>query len=229
MRLGIPAKLAAKFAGLAATALFSIGAAPNWNDTYTVTEGGHLVGSPDAKIKLVGFFSYTCPHCSSFEKQAEVQLRMEYIHSGRLSLEIHNYVRDPVDLTVAMLTNCGPSSKFFKNHRAFMWSQDKWIGLMSTATKAQTNRWYSGNNAARRRAIAADFGFYTMMENRGYTRSALNKCLNNNAMATKLAAQTKADDEEYDISGTPSFTINGLLLFATHDWSMLRPQIEARL
>ena len=41
-----------------------------------------------------------------------------------------------------------------------------------------------------RRAIAADFGFYEMMETRGYDRPAVDRCLADAATANRIAAQT---------------------------------------
>ena len=40
---------------LGAAVLFNIGAAPNWMNTVAKTEGGHRLGTPDAKVKLVAF------------------------------------------------------------------------------------------------------------------------------------------------------------------------------
>lgn len=214
---------------LGAAACFAIGAAPNWNTTVALTDGGHLLGNPDAKVKLVAFVSYTCPHCAHFHKEADGAIRIGYVQQGKVSYEIRHFIRDPVDLTAAMLTNCGAPAKFFQNHAAIMLSQDKWARVFNTASKAQTSRWYSGDQAARRRAIASDFGFYGIMEGRGYRRTDLDKCLNNNAMAAKLAETTRADAEKYGLTGTPSFLLNGAFLLATSDWSSLRLQIDARL
>ena len=214
---------------LGCAALLTIGAAPNWNTQVAKTDGGHRLGNPDAKVQLIAFESYTCPTCGRFEKEASGALKAGYVHSGKVSLEIRHVIRDPVDMTAALLTNCGATSKFFGNHTAIFLSQDRWLPKVHGASQAQRNRWFTGDNSARRRAIAADVGFYSIMENRGYRRTDLDKCLNDEAKARKLAETTAADDEKYDISGTPSFALNGLLLFGTHGWNLLQPQIDARL
>lgn len=214
---------------LAGFALMTMGASPNWLATVAKTDGGFVLGNPNAKVKLVTFESYTCPHCADFEKEAGGALRIAYVQPGKISLEVRHFVRDPVDLTAAMLTECVAPAKFFNTHQALFNRFDRIAQVMSNSTKAQQDRWYAQDRAAGRRTIASDFGFYEIVAAQGLTRAQADTCLNNNALAKKLADQTKADDEKYKITGTPSFALNGALLFATHQWSLLKPQIDARL
>lgn len=225
---------------LAAIASLSIGAsgdalgqsarpaAGNWNTAIIQTDGGHRIGNPDAKVKLIEFVSYTCPHCAAFTVEGDGALQLVFVGPGRVSREIRHIVRDPVDLTAAMLANCGAVKKFPGNHAALMRSQKKWLPVMASATPAQRQRWTSGDYSTRRRAIASDFGFYDLMERRGYRATDINRCLSNDAMATRLAETSSANLAKYNLSGTPSFAIDGLVLLATHNWSALEPQLSAR-
>lgn len=214
---------------LGAVLLFNIGAAPNWIGTVVKTDGGYRLGNPDAKVKLIAFESYTCSHCAAFEQEAGPVIKLAYVQPGNVSYEIRRYVRDPVDLTAAMLTECVAPQKFFDAHRAIFLSYNKWAPLLGTASKAQLDRWFAQDQAAARRSIATDFGFYGIMASQGLSRVQADKCLADNALAQRLANQTKADEEKYGIEGTPSFAINGVRLIATSHWNMLRPQIDARL
>lgn len=221
-----------RLAALAGAALLLTAAAPKtlgWNYTVTLTPAGsHVLGNPAAKVKLTQFVSYTCPHCAEFEVQADGALRLGYVASGKVSVEVRHHLRDPVDLTAAMLTNCGAKEKFFHNHAAFMRSQKVWMARMSNATAAQRQRWTSGTAVVRSRAIASDFKFYEIMASRGYDRPSVDRCLADAEMAQRLADQT-AEGQKLGISSTPSFAIDGLLLIGTHDWTLLRPQLDARL
>ena len=210
---------AAVVLGMAAMA---IGATPNWNTQVVKTTAGHRVGNPDAEVKLVAYESYTCPHCGEFERQGEGALRIVYIHGGKLSLEVRHIIRDPVDLTVAVLANCGPADKFFGNHAAFMLGQNAWLDKVQKASKGQVDRWNSGTMSARRKAIASDLGLYTVMANRGYERPEVDRCLNDNAKAEALAKTPGVD-------GTPTFAINGTVLDNVHTWRTLQPAIDGRL
>ena len=223
----------ARLTGLALAAALSIGAAKppvrNWNQAIALLPGGsHVLGNPAAEVKLVTFVSYTCPHCAQFEMQADAPMRLTYVHNGRLSIEVRHLVRDPIDLTAAMLTNCGPKEKFFLNHAAIMRRQPVWIKPLEHPTPAQEARWTSGDRVTRSRAIATDFKFYAIMATRGYDRTAVDRCIADQAMAERLGKMT-VDAAQLGVTKTPSFMLNDLLLFDTHDWEILRPQIEARM
>jgi protein-disulfide isomerase len=229
-------RLTTRLTILAAAAVLSLGAGkpaagphPNWLTTVSVSpSGSHIWGNPAAPVKLVEYISYTCPHCAHFAEQSEVPLRLAYVQPGKVEVEIRHLIRDPIDMTVAMLTNCGPPSRFLANHAMFLRTQDRWIGMEGKATAAQKARWNTGDTPSRMRAIASDFGFYAMMEPRGYDRPMLNRCLADTAMANRIARQT-VDGDKAGVPGTPAFMLNGVLLTGTYDWQSLNSQIEARL
>jgi hypothetical protein len=215
-------------AGIAAIAATAALAAPNWLTTVDTKGGGHAIGNPAAKVKLTEFVSYTCPHCGHFAQEAGNALDL-YVATGKVQLDVRHVVRDPIDLTAAMLANCGPAAKFPRNHAALMLSQPKWLPVSQRASAGQRARWYQGPGPARRRAIAADLKFYDIMIARGYERVGLDRCLSDEALAKRLADQSAADDKKWNVAGTPSFAINGAMLAGTSTWNLLQVQLDARL
>lgn len=219
------ATLAAALAGSTAPAA----ARTNWTAKVTVAaDGSHVLGNPDAKVKVTEYVSYTCPHCSTFQKESEAPMRLAYVMPGKVSVNVRHYLRDPVDLTVAMLTNCGDPAGFFKRHNIFLYNQEKWFAKMGDMSEAQRKRWTTGEMATRLQAVASDFDFYSTMAGQGYTRSKVNQCLSDMGTAKRLVAQTEAAQAS-GIEGTPSFAIDGALLAATHNWQALDMQIKARM
>jgi protein-disulfide isomerase len=215
---------------LAAAALtLAAGPASNWNATVTRTPAqSHVVGNPAAKVKLTKWISYTCPACARFEVESDAALKLQYIRSGKVSVEVRHFVRDPVDLTVALLTNCGTKDRFQLNHAAFIRSQTVWLSNMARSTPAQQARWSNGDLPSRSRAIASDLRFYQIMATRGYDRIAVDRCLADTAMAKRLSDGTEAGTK-LGIDHTPSFSIDGQLLLGTSGWSILEPQLQARM
>lgn len=202
----------------------------DWNATVTRTpQGTHVLGNPAAKVRLTEFVSYTCSHCAQFDEEADGALRANFVAPGKATVEVRHFIRDPVDLTVALLTNCGAPAKFFANHTAFMRAQSTWIGPLNQPSAAQAARWSSGTFAQRIKVIARDFGFYPMMARRGYTVQQVDKCLADEALANRLVADTDLAQRTLRVTGTPSFAIDGAVLVGTHNWSLLRPQLDARL
>ncbi|MBO9500016.1 MAG: thioredoxin domain-containing protein [Novosphingobium sp.] len=224
MKFGIILKAAA-LAGIAL--LVSAQTNRNWPTVVTQTaDGAHRIGNPDAKVKLVEYVSYTCPHCAEFTREADDRIKLAYVTPGNVNLEVRHLIRDPIDLTVVMLANCGPVSKFALNHSTFMLQQSKWIGPLASPTAAQRTRWTSGDGPSRRRAIASDFGLYKIMEGRGYRRADVDRCLSDEAAARRFAEQSQKDWDRPGIDGTPSFSINGVVMPGTHTWSALEQQLN---
>jgi protein-disulfide isomerase len=224
MKTGLKLAIAAVVA-IAATAATR----PNWNNTVADTaEGWHRLGNPAAKIRLIEFVSYTCPHCSHFETEGGDAIKVAYVAPGTASLEVHHVVRDPIDLTAALLANCGPKEKFFLNHTAILRQQPKWLPPLAKRSDASTVRWRSGPMADRFKAIASDAGFYALMQSRGYTRQQVDACLADTAKAESIIARSNASNQKYGIKSTPSFAINGETLADVHDWDKLKPVLAER-
>jgi protein-disulfide isomerase len=201
----------------------------NWNVRVAVTpSGSHVLGNPAAALKLSEYISYTCSHCANFDREASDRLRIYGVAQGKLSVEVRHLVRDPIDMTVAMLTNCGPPARFFANHAAFLRSQARWMAIANSASAAQQAHWSAGTQKSRLQSIASDFGFFDIMAGRGYDRMSVERCLADPVMAQKLAAQT-SEAARLGIDGTPSFLLNGALLAGTHDWATLKAQLDTRL
>ena len=220
------------FAALAVLAS-AAGAAPKtavgWNHVVNLgADGSHVLGNPAATVKLTEYISYTCQACARFTAESEGPLRIGYLTTGKVSVEVRHLLRDPIDLTVAMLANCGPKDKFFLNHTAFMRSQATWIKPLGSASAAQRSRWTTGSLVQRNRAIASDFRLYAVMQSRGYDRITADKCLADQALAQRLGNQAK-QGYSMGIRSTPAFTINGKLLDDTSTWAELRPQLDASM
>jgi len=201
----------------------------NWIALASRSAGGGIVlGNPAAKLKLVEYMSYTCPHCAEFEVAGMPQLRLTAVAQGKLSVEIRHLLRDGIDATIAQLTNCVAPSRFMPLHDDFLHRQEQWIATAQHATQAQTARWFAGARPAQMRAIAGDLGFYTIMERHGLSRSEVDRCFADEAIAKRIVGETKAA-QDIGAAGTPAFVLDGILLAGTYDWAALRPQIEARL
>lgn len=196
----------------------------NWAGMLQASDGGHLFGNPEAEKKLIEFMSYTCSHCAEFARKGDAAIKLSYVPTGKISYEVRHLIRDPVDLTAALLTHCGDEKKFGGNHEAIMYRFDEWMAKARNATQAQRSRWQFGTNSARFQAIASDLDFYEIMETRGYRRADLDRCLSDEAKAKALADTSAADVAKYQLTGTPSFVLDGKLLEA-HDW----PSLEKRL
>jgi len=218
---------AAAFAGMIALAVHAA-PAPRPLPVVLTPVGGHLVGSPAAKIHLVEYMSYTCPHCAHFNADGMPPLVAGYILPGKVSLEIRHLLRDPLDATAAQLTNCAPPARFLALHEDMLAKQDKWLTLAQQTTEDQRKRWETGDTPTRMRAIAADLHFYDIAARHGVDHAAADRCLASKALSDRLVAQTQASAKA-GIEGTPGFMIGDMALAGTANWAVLKPQLDVRL
>ncbi|MEH6791563.1 thioredoxin domain-containing protein [Parasphingorhabdus sp.] len=200
----------------------------DWTKRVTMSPmGGHVLGNPLAKNRLVEYVSYTCNHCAAFEVASKTPLKSGFIAKGHVSTEVRNYVRDAVDFTAATLARCGGPTKFFGNHNALMASQGKWLNTVMAASPEVQKTWYEGEPNTRLKKIAADVGFYGIMAKRGFSKAQTNACLVDKKAQDQILAMTKYGTETVKITGTPSFTINDKLIAKVHSWPALQPVLAA--
>lgn len=207
--------------------------APNNGDWATVVsetpEGGFVMGNPDAKVKLVEFGSMTCPHCAAFDETGLKPLIDNYVKKGLVSFEFRNFVRDPYDITAALIARCGGTASFFGLTRALFADQEEWIGKIQAADPAVMQGLQSQSPQAQFKTIADLAGFPAFAAMRGVPTAKTNACLANAAMASQLVQMNSDAVSAYSIPGTPSFLLNGELLENTSDWKTLEPTIQSAL
>ncbi|MBO9576887.1 MAG: thioredoxin domain-containing protein [Sphingobium sp.] len=197
-------------------------AAVDWTRTITVTpKGGFILGNPNARTKLVEYMSYSCPHCADFAKEATEQLKTGWIKRGALSIEYRNFIRDPFDLSAALVARCGGQPRFLANHEAIFSTYDGWIAKADDYAK---NPLKTEDRAAQLADIADKVGFIALAGKNGLSADATRKCIADpNAMATVLAMTAGAWDIAPDFEGTPTFVLDGKVLKGIHGWAGLKP------
>ena len=184
--------------------------------------GGHLMGNPAARTKIVEYASYTCPHCAVFDAEGLDAIRGDYVRSGLASFELRNLIRDPLDFTAAMLARCGTPAQFFDNHHLIMRNQTVWLSAAQTATPETRNDWFEGSITERMGKIARGTGLYRLMQTRGFTAAQLDACLADE-QGQKTVAEMSEGGQKLGVKGTPSFLLNGKLLADVYNWAALKP------
>jgi protein-disulfide isomerase len=220
-------------AALSGAALTLIAAAPAkpaaWSRTVTTSPiGAYVVGNPAAKLRLVEYFSYTCHVCADFAREASVPLKTQYIDRGLVLFEYRNLVRDPVDMTAALLARAGGASAFAGNHQAIFAAFPAFIAKVQNATDAQKTSWFEGSTAQRARRIAADTGLAALMRARGYSEAQLDAALGSEVAQAELTGMTNIGRGADRVAGTPSFFLNGQRADATA-WPALKSKLDAAL
>lgn len=202
-------------------------AGTSWRDTVTETpEGGHMVGNPNAPIKLVEYGSLTCPTCAAFAEEGMEPLLSKYVESGRVSFELRNFaVHGPVDIVLARMARCGAKEAVIPL------SDQVWKNLQTLTGPLQANAAaveQAMNLPMDQRfgAMAQIGGFYDFFSSRGISADQARVCLADVPSLEKLAAATDRYAKEDGVTGTPTFTLNGAKLDGVNGWSTLEPALQ---
>ncbi|WP_242147420.1 thioredoxin domain-containing protein [Sphingomonas sp. BAUL-RG-20F-R05-02] len=190
-----------------ATALPAV-AAPDWSKVATKTAtGSYVIGNPKAKVKLVEYLSYTCPHCAAFSKESAATLKGQFVKSGSVSVELRNAVRDRADLAAAQLARCAGPAGFSGATEAIFAAQDTWLPEAIKYSEFNAARIASYPINVQLQKVAAGAGLDTLMRARGMSQAAFDACF---ADTTAIDAIAKMSDASWQaIHATPSFLLNG--------------------
>lgn len=189
--------LTTSLAALAATGVWADTTAPvAATGTTAITAAAipdYGIGDLTAKVKMVEYLSFTCPHCEHFHAEVYPKLKAAYIDTGKLRLEYHEVYFDQLGLLGAMMARCGGEMRY--------------MGIVDMLYDKQRD-W----------AAAADMGAVTdqlkkIARAAGMDDATVDTCLHDQKAAEALVAHYQAniakDYPNDSFQGTPSFIING--------------------
>ena len=203
-------------------------AGTEWATTVALTkDGGYRMGNPDAPIKLIEYGSVTCPACAAFSAQGMEPLKANFIKSGRVSYEFRSYLLHGPDLMATMVLQCGGPEPFFAMLEASYADLQNWLGKLSAMTPADQTRIQSLPIAAQNTALAQASGIDQFVIQRGVSSEAVKQCLADPKMPEKLLAMRNRANTEFELTGTPTFVINGKTVAGVASWADLEPELRA--
>ena len=156
-------------------------------DTSTIPD--MMIGNPDAKVTVIEYASYTCPHCASFHTGTFKDLKKKYIDTDKINFVFREVYFDRYGLWASMIARCAGPEKFF--------------GLTDLMFQSQSSWTRAGEPAA----IIDELRKLGRLA--GIDGETLEVCLNDNDKAKTLIAWYQEKAGADNIDSTPSFIING--------------------
>lgn len=203
-------------------------AGTEWASTVVETaDGGFLMGNPAAPIKLVEYASLTCSHCSTFVQVASEPLKTKYVSSGKVSYELRNYVRDPIDMAATLLARCGGATPFHALSDQILLDQQNWMGRVQAMGQPEYERIQALAPAQQFAALAKATGLDEFARARGVGAQQAAQCFGDAAEVDKLVKMRERANTEFKLQGTPTFMINGQVVPDTASWEALEPKLRA--
>ena len=156
-------------------------------DMSLVTEMS--LGNPDAKVTVVEYASFTCPHCRNFHETAFGQLKANYIDTGKIHFIYREVYFDRFGLWAGIVARCGGEMRYFGIADIIYDTQKDW-----------TNSSDPSQIAANLRQIGISAGL---------SGEQVDACLNDVAKAEAMVAVYNENRQRDGVTSTPSFYING--------------------
>ncbi|KJS45460.1 MAG: thiol-disulfide oxidoreductase [Roseovarius sp. BRH_c41] len=174
-------------------------------DTSQIVE--MTMGPEDAKVTIIEYASFTCPHCANFHKGPLKQLKADYIDTDKVHFVYRDVYFDRFGLWASMVARCGGAEKFFGISDMIYEQQAEW-------TKGEPAE--IADNLRRIGKVA------------GLEPDALDACLNDNEKAKTLVAWYQENAEAHEVTSTPTLVINEQK-YANMAYDELRAIIDEKL
>ena len=177
-------------------------------DAPAVEVKDFTLGSPDAKVKITEYASFTCPHCAHFHATNWAKLKAEYIDTGKVQFTYREVYFDRYGLWAAMIARCGGEMKYFGISDRLFETQSEWAA--SNDPKVVVENLKKIGRAA------------------GLDDAQMDACMQDKATAEALVAMYQKNFEADGVEGTPTLFINGTK-FGNLPWDELKAAIDAEL
>ena len=166
------------------------------------------LGQEDAKVTLIEYASYTCPHCANFHSAVFKDLKKDYIDSGKVKFVYREVYFDRYGLWAAMMARCGGDMRYFGIQDILYSTQQEWAAS-DDANVVVGNLKKIGKTA-------------------GMDDATLDACMQDGAMAQAMVDHYEANMKEFDIKGTPTLVINGTV-HSNMSYADLKAILDAEL
>lgn len=146
------------------------------------------LGSADAKITVMEFFSLTCSHCATFQRDTFPRVKSELIDTGRIRYVFRDFPLDQVALMAAMVARSLPPERYEPFVSALLASQDRWAFARGVNSMEEV---------AKIAALA------------GLPRAGFNAAIGNETLKAAILAGQDEGEKKYNVQSTPTFVIDG--------------------
>jgi protein-disulfide isomerase len=197
--------------------------APNngdWTQVVQETpEGGYRMGNPDAPVKLIEYASITCPHCAEFSEEGAEELTNQFVRSGQVSWEYRPFLLFPTDPGIFMLLRCQGPQTFFALTEQLYATQREWSGRTQQIPPSQLQSLQSMPAQQQAGALAKAIGMDQFFRQRGMPQARVDQCLSDMNVLNRLAEIQSYGQREDNVTGTPTFILNGTQLEGVGYWN----------
>lgn len=168
------------------------------NNQELLTAADMMIGAPDAPVTIIEYASVTCPGCAAFHTRIFPIIKEKYIDTGKVRFVFREFPTPPANLSMAgfVMARCIADRSPEKAGEAY-------FGVVGTLFHSQ-GQWLYGDNPSPKDE------FLKIAGEAGMTEVDLNACLSDEENVDTISEIIETGRTKYEITGTPSFVIDGV-------------------
>jgi protein-disulfide isomerase len=146
------------------------------------------LGNPAAKVTVVEYASASCSHCARWNNDVFPAFKAKYIDTNKVNYVYREFLTPPVQVAAAsfLLARCAGKDKYFQ--------------VVDSVYRSQEEMFTTGDF----RGVLLRIG-----QSAGMDEAQFNACVTNEDSLKALNARVEKYQKEANITGTPTFMVNG--------------------
>jgi protein-disulfide isomerase len=146
------------------------------------------MGDAKAKVQMIEYASAACPHCAHFAIDVFPDFKKKYIDTGKVHYTFREILTPPVEVAAAgfLLARCAGKDKYFTVLDGVFRSQQDWIQTQDVRGS-----------------------LLRVAQNAGINEEKFNACISDTKAMKALNDRVEKYAKIDNITGTPTFLING--------------------
>ena len=191
---------------IAASLMLSLGLAACGPKGGAVTSEDMTLGNPKADVTVIEYASAACSHCAAWDKEVWPAFKAKYVDTNKINYVFREFITSPPQLAAAgfLLARCA--------------GKDKYFGVLDQVFRAQDEIFRTGDIRGPLVAVAAQAGM---------NEAQFNACVSDEKALNALNARVDKYNKDAQITGTPTFIVNGTKLDGEQTMAQLDAAIAA--
>ncbi len=156
--------------------------------SYAQNNDEIFIGNENAKVKIIIYSSYTCPHCANFHKSVYPKLIKEYASKDLIKFTFVDFPLDIAALNASKIVRCG--------------TKESSILLIDEIYKNQSI-WSAGDKIQQ-----INNNLFLIGNKFNLSNEKLSNCLKDKKLEDKILNDRLEGQKKYSINSTPTIIIN---------------------
>ena len=171
-----------------------------------VTADDMSMGNPAAKVTVIEYASASCPHCARFNNEVFPAFKAKYIDTGKINYVFREFLTPPTNMAAAgfMTARCA--------------GKDKYFSVLDAIYRNQEAMFQSGDIRG---------GLQRIAQSAGLSEQQFTACVTDDKALTALNDRVQRYETKDNITGTPTFMVNGKKLDGEQTLASLDAAISA--